>query len=233
MQRLQAKLILKGLFILSLDGRGATARELGAAMLLYDEQQPAAAIERLAHMLAVFAEAAPSGSLLKNEEAGEIRYSFKIDVPINLSLESGVGSQESKADQRFASDIGLQTPDSRLQTPYTATLSDEELARVPSWLTGRALPASLADADARDGVRGALAEWLQAWHAESPLDDFDALPDEGLTTRVWTLAATVRKSFGHVAETIAATLAKTISLEEGLERIAFAFNNAPDQFKRH
>ncbi|HYJ47289.1 MAG TPA: hypothetical protein VEV81_11820, partial [Pyrinomonadaceae bacterium] len=44
MQRLQAKLLLKGLFILSLDGRGATARELGAAMLLYDEQHPAAAI---------------------------------------------------------------------------------------------------------------------------------------------------------------------------------------------
>src|ERR1044071_1175636 len=37
MQRLQAKLVLKGLFVLSLDGRGATARELGAAMLLYDE----------------------------------------------------------------------------------------------------------------------------------------------------------------------------------------------------
>jgi hypothetical protein len=226
MQRLQAKLILKGLFILSLDGRGATARELGAAMLLYDEQQPAAAIERLAHMLAVFAEAAPSGSLLKNEEAGETRYSFKIDVPEIFSAASAALTEHAAED--IAEDV-----EAAKATPYIVTLSDEELARWSSRLTGRALPASLADADARDGVRGALAQWLQTWHAESPLDDFDALPDEGLTTRVWNLAATVRKSFGHVAETIAATLAKTISLEEGLERIAFAFDNSPDEFKRH
>ena len=59
MQRLQAKLVLKGLFILSLDGRGSQASELSAAMLIYDETQPAASIERIEGMLARFSEAAP------------------------------------------------------------------------------------------------------------------------------------------------------------------------------
>src|SRR5205807_1806353 len=120
---------------------------------------------RRAHMRAVFAEAAPAGSLLKNEEAGETRYSFKIDVPEIFSAAAAALTEQ--AAEAIAEDV-----EAEKSTSYTVTLSDEELARVPSWLTGRALPASLADADARDSVRGALAEWLQAWHAESPFDDF-------------------------------------------------------------
>ncbi len=42
MQRYQARLLLKSLFILSLDGRGATARELCAALLLPDDDAQAA-----------------------------------------------------------------------------------------------------------------------------------------------------------------------------------------------
>ena len=80
MQRLQVKLALKGLFILSLDGRGATAREIGAAMLFYDEAQPTAMIERIEAMLARFAEAAPQNSLQRSEEGGEVRYRFRISA---------------------------------------------------------------------------------------------------------------------------------------------------------
>lgn len=78
MQRLQAKLVLKGLFILSLDGRGATAREICAAMLLFDEGQPDAAIVRVAEMLQRFAAAAPEKSFRVSEDGGETRYRFHI-----------------------------------------------------------------------------------------------------------------------------------------------------------
>jgi hypothetical protein len=225
MQRLQAKLLLKGLFILSLDGRGATARELGAAMLLYDEQQPAAAIERIANMLAIFFEAAPHGSLLRDVDKGDAHYRFSIDVPESLSNASAVAAPAPEVAEEIADPASVPA--------HAVTLSDEELAQWASLLTEHALPGSLAEPDARDHVRAALAEWQKAWRAESLLKDLDMLPDEGLTTRIWNLAAAVRKSFGHATDEIEATLNKTISLEEGLERVAVAFNNSPEQLARN
>lgn len=78
MQRLQAKLILKGLFILSLDGRGATARELCAAMLLYDEARPEAAVQRVTEWLTLFASALSAKAFVVNEDGAEKRYRFHI-----------------------------------------------------------------------------------------------------------------------------------------------------------
>ena len=78
MRRLQAKLILKGLFIISLDGRGTTARELGAAMLLYDKAQPQAVIDQIEETLALFARSAPQGSVQAVEDAEETRYRFTV-----------------------------------------------------------------------------------------------------------------------------------------------------------
>ena len=45
MQRLQAKLILKALLLLSLDGQGATASEVCASELIFDESDPGKAIK--------------------------------------------------------------------------------------------------------------------------------------------------------------------------------------------
>jgi hypothetical protein len=112
------------------------------------------------------------------------------------------------------------------------TLSDEELIRWVSLLTEREVTASLAEPEARDRVRQALVEWLKVWRADNPLKNFDALPDEGLTTRVSNLAASVRKSFGSAALAIEATLSKSISLEEGLQRVADAFGNSADKLAR-
>ncbi|HYY58283.1 MAG TPA: DUF6079 family protein [Pyrinomonadaceae bacterium] len=78
MRRLQAKLILKGLFIISLDGRGATAREIGAAMLLYDKAQPQSIIKQIEETLALFAQSAPHGALAIDEEGDEPRYRFSV-----------------------------------------------------------------------------------------------------------------------------------------------------------
>jgi hypothetical protein len=228
MQRLQAKLLLKGLFILSLDGRGATARELGAAMLLYDEQQPDAAIERIANILTTFFEAAPPGSLLRTGDEGDTHYRFSIDVPEGLSNASAAAIATAPAVEE-----SKPLPPPPPAPSYAPTLSDEELAQWASLLTGHALQGSLAGPDAHDHVRAALAEWQKAWRAESPLKDFDMLPDEGLTTRIWNLAAGVRRSFSKATDAVEAMITQSISLEEGLERVAAAFNNSPEQLARN
>lgn len=98
MQRLRAKLILKGLFVISLDGRGATARELSAAMLLYDQFNPQAVINQIEATLALFAQTAPQGALQAVEEGGVIRYRF------NVGRESAFETALAKAAQGI--DVG-------------------------------------------------------------------------------------------------------------------------------
>ena len=78
MQRLQAKLVLKSLMILSLDGHGATAQDLVAALLLYDEESPDAGIECVRDMLSRFVESAPFGALGQIDDENETRYRFNI-----------------------------------------------------------------------------------------------------------------------------------------------------------
>ncbi|HUQ32966.1 MAG TPA: hypothetical protein VM095_12675 [Pyrinomonadaceae bacterium] len=222
MQRLQAKLVLKGLFILSLTGRGATAQELGAAMLLYDEQHPAAAIERIEDVLGIFTQSAPPGSLLKDESEGEARYRFYTHAPAE-SVPQTVAAPEAEVTE--GDEAASYPPPLR-----PVTLSDEELAEWASLLTETpGLPESVADPEARDQVRGALADWLKAWRMDNPLKHFDALMDEGLTTRVWNMAEALRKSYGAAAVSIEAALSKNISLEEGLQRVAAAFGDSPDK----
>lgn len=69
--RLQAKLILKGLFILSLDSRGATADEIAAAMALSsgDEAEP---------LLSSFHSAQPDAVQKQEGDGGKARYCFRL-----------------------------------------------------------------------------------------------------------------------------------------------------------
>jgi Family of unknown function (DUF6079) len=221
MQRLQAKLVLKGLFVLSLDGLGATARELGAAMLLYDEQQPAAAIERIENVLSIFLQAAPPGSLLKNEDEGEARYRFKIIAPVVVIAPAVDATEQTDEESE---------DENELPPLRRVTLTEAELAEWASRLTTRQLPASLTESEARDQVRTALADWLRAWRADNPLKNFEVLAEESLTTRVWNLAEALRKSFGSIVAAVEAMLSKNISLEEGLQRVADIHGNSADNF---
>jgi hypothetical protein len=109
----------------------------------------------------------------------------------------------------------------------------EELTEWARLLTHQANLNSIAHPTAREAVRAALAEWLEAWRSAHLLENFDALPDAGLTTRTWKLATGVRKSFGAAADAVEAALADIISLEEGLQRVADAFGDSPEQFARH
>jgi len=92
MQRLQAKLILKSLFILSLDGHGATASDLCAALLLTDPVSPAAATERIDEILMRFAEIAPPDVWERVADVGAARYRFLIrsSVSFDSALEASV-----------------------------------------------------------------------------------------------------------------------------------------------
>ncbi|HYO64263.1 MAG TPA: DUF6079 family protein [Pyrinomonadaceae bacterium] len=76
MQRLQAKLVLKSLFIHSLDGRGATASELCAALLLREED---GATARIGETLARF-EAAAGERFGRGDEGAEAHYRFQISA---------------------------------------------------------------------------------------------------------------------------------------------------------
>jgi hypothetical protein len=108
----------------------------------------------------------------------------------------------------------------------------EELTEWVRRLTNNPQLRSIADPAARSEVRAVLSEWLASWRDERLMENFDALPDAGLTTRAWSLAAAVRKSFGRAADAVEAAEALTISLEEGLERVADAFGDSMEQFAR-
>lgn len=78
MQRLQAKLILKALLLLSLDGNGTTASEISAAMLIFDENEPEKAHKNVEDLVENFAMQLPEAMQRTAEEGREIRYGFRI-----------------------------------------------------------------------------------------------------------------------------------------------------------
>jgi len=78
-KRLQAKLILKGLFLFSLNDEGATAAEIGASMLIFDERDPEGALRDVESVLAAFAVAGGDKIRVQAEGRAGTRYSFKLD----------------------------------------------------------------------------------------------------------------------------------------------------------
>lgn len=85
MQRLQAKLILKGLLLLSLDGDGTTAGEICAAMLIFDESNPEHGLKIVEGLLETFANTLPDQIWRREEDGRDTRYSLKVSIKENLS----------------------------------------------------------------------------------------------------------------------------------------------------
>ncbi len=79
MKRLQAKLILKGLFLFSMNDEGATATEIGASMLIFDEYDPIAAVQHVESLLSSFADALPDSIRIQKDSNGNRRFAFKLD----------------------------------------------------------------------------------------------------------------------------------------------------------
>lgn len=84
MKRLQAKLILKGLLLFSLNDEGATASEIGASMLIFDEHDPTGEVKHVEDLMASFAEAMPDQIRAQPDRDGKLRYAFKLDVKDGL-----------------------------------------------------------------------------------------------------------------------------------------------------
>ena len=85
LRRLQAKLILKALLILSLDGQGTTADEISAAMLIFDEEEPGRAVSIVDDLIRKFAEQLPDDIQILAEEGRETRYGFKVSSKDSLN----------------------------------------------------------------------------------------------------------------------------------------------------
>ncbi len=84
MQRLQAKLVLKALFLLSLDGDGTTAGEIAAAMLIYDENEPGKSIRTVENLLENLTSARPAEIERRSEPDRDTRYNLIVGKRNNL-----------------------------------------------------------------------------------------------------------------------------------------------------
>ncbi len=98
MQRLQAKLILKALLLLSLEGEGTTAREISAAMLIFDEDDPEKAIETIQTLVKQFSEFLPEDVQIYQKEGREDRYGFRLASKDDLNRALTEAGAEVSAD---------------------------------------------------------------------------------------------------------------------------------------
>ncbi len=77
MERLQAKLILKALFLLSFEGVGTTAEEISASALVFDESESTRARQVIEILLEKFVSVFPNDIQRVEENGRETRYSIK------------------------------------------------------------------------------------------------------------------------------------------------------------
>jgi hypothetical protein len=85
LQRLQAKMILKALMILSLENNGTSASEISAAMLIYDENDPQKAITSIENTLLEFRNAFPEDVLSSNDAGKETSFNLRIGSKDSLN----------------------------------------------------------------------------------------------------------------------------------------------------
>lgn len=79
-ERLQAKLILKTLFILSLNDSGASAEDVNEAMLTYDNGNSQKGFGKATELLDKFVSAFPDGILKEKDKSNKVRYSIRASV---------------------------------------------------------------------------------------------------------------------------------------------------------
>ncbi|MDM7921119.1 MAG: ATP-binding protein [Pyrinomonadaceae bacterium] len=94
MQRLQAKLILKAMLLLSLDGRGATAEDICASMLIYDETDPGKVVESVKGIIENFSKALPDDIAVRQYGGGDPHFAFFVSSKddLNAALQDGIAA---------------------------------------------------------------------------------------------------------------------------------------------
>lgn len=116
--------------------------------------------------------------------------------------------------------------------PAGRNYSGEKLVHWVNTLTGRNFTTSAGNTENVQAIRSALREWLAEWEKERVLERFNELPDEILNTKIWRLSMHTKNSFGAVADSIRSVLEDSIQLDEGLHRIADAFSDSKEEYKR-
>ncbi len=151
-QRLQAKLILKALLLLSLNGQGATAADICASMLIFDENDPPKALATARGIIEMFSAALPNDITSTAGGAGDAYYSFRVSAKedVNSALQDAV----SKIDPAVASTVIR----SLLQERFSDLVFDESSAE-----GGR--NSSECTALWRGGQRRGRVQWLASGEA--------------------------------------------------------------------
>jgi hypothetical protein len=140
MQRYRARLILKSLFILSLDGRGVTPREMCAALLISDEAEGRDAAKHAGETLTHFARSAAPGSLdVGAESNGDVRYRFRLPAH---------GKQAAPAVQPAVLRTQPQSVDERAGMTVKAPKVDEGVPSSTSTVSAKPDSAQVSDARA-------------------------------------------------------------------------------------
>ncbi len=124
MQRLQGKLILKALLILSLDGDGTSASEIAATMLIFNENDPEGSIKLVEELLETFAKALPDEIWSKPIEGQETRFSFKLSK--KDSLNTRLSEVIENVPEKVISGIFKKVSKDRFQDWHLSTDESEE-----------------------------------------------------------------------------------------------------------
>lgn len=159
MQRLQAKLILKGLLLLSLDGDGTTAGEICAAMLIFDENNPQNGLQMVENLLENFATVLPDQIWRKAEEGRDIRYSLKVSIKesLNNSLSDAIAGVSPEIVPKMLRRIARER--------FTDwTFGDEGEGKTANWT------------DAQIVWRGGLRRGRLCWNVEEDQNESAQLP---------------------------------------------------------
>jgi hypothetical protein len=119
-----------------------------------------------------------------------------------------------------------------VESPSGVFRDSEELTNWARMLTGVDTLRSIAELGATEETSRALSYWINSWQESKILQRFDELPADTLNTGVWRLADRTHKTFGAVAASVEAILNESIQLEEGLQRIADAFLDSPQEFEK-
>jgi hypothetical protein len=204
MMRHQARLVLKSLFVLSLDGRGATAGELCAALLLTDELAEGGAAGQAADILARFAEGAGAGGLRLSADAdGQTRYAFRADPGGEEAEPAVAGVVTPESPPTPAPEVSAPPAAARAETPesvWADLAADESL-----WDERTVAPAAESGAGADSGVTG------QAGREDSPASQKGAgegaprataaaAAEAAEALTVWARRLTGRESLGAVGD---------------------------------
>ncbi len=115
--------------------------------------------------------------------------------------------------------------------PTGITYGSKRLTEWARILTGADNFQSIDIPEDQSAIKTAFKNWLENWEANNVLAHFHELPDEIFNTKIWRLATNSQKTFGVVAATVKEVLAETISLEEGLYRVADAFSDSEEVFR--